>query len=94
MDLGDVKSEMCSPCECMGTIKYIHVACLKEWIKEKKSIKCELCGTSYSNKWKMWAFKNKVIASDVKKLSYKEIFMIILKSIYVVYFQIILIFIL
>ena len=34
----------------MGTIKYIHVTCLKEWIKEKKSVMCELCHTEYTKK--------------------------------------------
>jgi len=41
---------MCAPCECIGSVKYIHVTCLKEWIKEKRSIKCELCGSNYKKK--------------------------------------------
>ena len=61
MDLGEGKEEMCAPCLCDGTIKYMHVTCLKEWIKEKKSIKCELCGEQYKNQWVKWAVKNEVI---------------------------------
>lgn len=50
MGVGDNEEQMCSPCECSGSITYIHVTCLKEWIKEKRSIKCELCGSDYSKK--------------------------------------------
>ncbi|CAI2385725.1 unnamed protein product [Moneuplotes crassus] len=46
-----------SPCNCSGTMKYIHFSCIKEWMDSKKSInggdnyqritwkdvKCELC---------------------------------------------------
>ena len=63
LGMGDMEEEMCSPCECAGSVTYIHVTCLKEWIKEKRSIKCELCGSDYSKKWKTWAQKNKIIAS-------------------------------
>jgi E3 ubiquitin-protein ligase DOA10 len=67
MDLGEGGEEMCAPCLCAGTIKYMHINCMKEWIKEKKSINCELCSTSYSNKWKLWALENNIIKLDVPK---------------------------
>jgi hypothetical protein len=92
MDLDDLEAEMCVPCECIGSIKYIHVSCLKEWIKEKKSIKCELCGQAYTNRWKMWAFKNKVIKSDTTTLSVFEKFMIFLKAVMIIYFQVIVVY--
>lgn len=50
IDLGDADTKMCAPCLCTGSVKYIHVTCLKEWIKEKRSIKCELCGSTYKKK--------------------------------------------
>lgn len=50
IDLGDADTKMCAPCHCTGSVKYIHVTCLKEWIKEKRSIKCELCGGIYKKK--------------------------------------------
>lgn len=50
IDLGDADTKMCAPCQCTGSVKYIHVTCLKEWIKEKRSIKCELCGSNYKKK--------------------------------------------
>ena len=52
---------LCVPCECAGSIKYIHVECLQEWIREKKSVFCELCGHEYRKKYKLWAMKNKII---------------------------------
>ena len=50
IDLGEADARMCAPCECIGSVKYIHVTCLKEWIKEKRSVKCELCGSNYKKK--------------------------------------------
>ena len=52
---------MISPCECSGTMKYIHYSCLKNWLDQKKQVKegynftsfmwegleCELCKTSF-----------------------------------------------
>jgi E3 ubiquitin-protein ligase DOA10 len=42
-----------SPCDCNGTLKYVHVGCLREWVAAKESRKvqgefaskltCELC---------------------------------------------------
>lgn len=50
---------MVSPCKCIGTIKYIHISCLKKWIEMKnrkvrdnlvnfengshKGLECEIC---------------------------------------------------
>ena len=49
-----------SPCDCSGTVKYIHVVCLQEWLRTRldsdntgtirtyhwKNIDCELCKTA------------------------------------------------
>ena len=67
IDLGDADAKMCAPCECIGSVKYIHVTCLKEWIKEKRSVKCELCGSNYKKKWVNWAVANGVIKKDNTK---------------------------
>mmetsp|Transcript_7623 Transcript_7623/g.6908 ORF Transcript_7623/g.6908 Transcript_7623/m.6908 type:complete len:90 (-) Transcript_7623:481-750(-) len=32
-DIGEADLEVCIPCECIGSIKYVHSNCLKEWIK-------------------------------------------------------------
>jgi len=65
---------LCIPCICSGSIRYAHVKCLKvttffeffsiefkAWIKEKKSVECEICHRPYRNKWKVWAYENNVI---------------------------------
>ncbi|CAG9310287.1 unnamed protein product [Blepharisma stoltei] len=40
-----------SPCQCSGSIKYIHQECLKAWLLSKNedlsSVTCELCKTPY-----------------------------------------------
>lgn len=60
-----------APCKCSGTMKYIHIDCLKNWLKSKISVKstahmisysfkqlmCELCLTPVQMKFK---FKGKM----------------------------------
>lgn len=52
-----VEFQLISVCKCAGTMQYIHISCLKEWIDSKKKFKrtekvttylwkgltCELC---------------------------------------------------
>jgi hypothetical protein len=52
-----------SPCNCTGSVKYIHVKCIKEWLEGKKHMKltpqvnsyiwrgleCEICKSFYSD---------------------------------------------
>lgn len=52
-----------SPCKCAGTMKYIHLECLQEWLNSRmitketestktyywKNLDCELCKTSFPN---------------------------------------------
>jgi hypothetical protein len=52
-----------SPCKCAGTMKYIHLNCLQEWLKSRmvmketastktyfwKNLECELCKTAFPN---------------------------------------------
>jgi hypothetical protein len=54
-----------SPCHCIGSLKYIHLRCLKEWLNSKVNLKmaetytyiswekleCELCKSSLSCKF-------------------------------------------
>lgn len=32
-----------SPCYCTGTLKYVHQACLQQWLKSNGTKSCELC---------------------------------------------------
>jgi E3 ubiquitin-protein ligase DOA10 len=52
-----------SPCKCAGTMKYIHLNCLQEWLNSRmvmketastktyfwKNLECELCKTAFPN---------------------------------------------
>jgi RING-variant domain len=75
----DENSPLISPCKCSGSVKYIHLECLKKWIaslvkiKENssvtsyswKSIKCEICHTPLP---KAIYFKKQVIELiDIKR---------------------------
>eukprot|EP00347_Sterkiella_histriomuscorum_P021524 403333677 len=54
-------NELITPCKCAGTMKYIHVLCLQEWLNGKKTVRelpfstiylykisqCELCKSSF-----------------------------------------------
>lgn len=39
---------MLSPCDCNGSIKYIHEECLKKWVKISKNKICPNCLGSYN----------------------------------------------
>jgi hypothetical protein len=39
--------ELIQPCDCCGTLGYIHESCLTAWVTEKGSLICELCGQRY-----------------------------------------------
>lgn len=54
--LGDFVSEknpLICPCKCSGTMKYIHLSCLRKWLLSKMSVKQTGCSISYS--WKQLA---------------------------------------
>lgn len=37
---------MMSPCRCKGTIRYVHRACIQEWVR-KNHLRCTACDTPY-----------------------------------------------
>ena len=47
------RAEADAPCECAGTLSYIHVSCLKKWIGSRPErdnggdLECEICHASY-----------------------------------------------
>ena len=43
---GDEEEALLSPCNCSGSIKYVHQSCLLKWLKARKPI-CELCNREY-----------------------------------------------
>lgn len=50
--LGDTQTEenpMISPCKCSGTMKFIHIDCLQEWLKSR--LNCHESGAAVSYFW-------------------------------------------
>ena len=57
-------NKLITPCICKGTMKYIHIGCLKEWVNNKRRViqhdymttyvfswlECELCKTKLPDK--------------------------------------------
>ena len=40
------EESLLSPCNCAGSIKYVHQSCLLKWLKARKPV-CELCKYNY-----------------------------------------------
>lgn len=40
---GDLDMPLISPCYCSGSLRYVHQACLQQWIKSSDTRCCELC---------------------------------------------------
>ncbi|XP_078262948.1 E3 ubiquitin-protein ligase MARCHF1-like isoform X2 [Rhinoraja longicauda] len=40
---GDDDSPLITPCRCIGTLRFVHQACLHQWIKSSDTRCCELC---------------------------------------------------
>nr|AGE95649.1 hypothetical protein ECU06_0830 [Encephalitozoon cuniculi] len=48
---GDIRGdELCNPCRCSGTIKYIHRECLMSWMECSGTKKCDICHYEYKFK--------------------------------------------
>lgn len=41
--------QLISPCDCSGTIRYVHYECIAQWIAIKSTNKCSVCKTIYRN---------------------------------------------
>ena len=65
--LGDENTDedpLINPCKCDGTMKHIHIECLREWLKSKRTVKenyavktycwkqleCELCKVRFPDR--------------------------------------------
>lgn len=40
---GDSEVPLIAPCYCSGSLRYVHQACLQQWIKSSDTKSCELC---------------------------------------------------
>ncbi|GLC50022.1 hypothetical protein PLESTB_000334000 [Pleodorina starrii] len=45
--LSEPLNDLVAACHCTGSLTYAHMTCLKTWVMEKRSVRCELCGTMY-----------------------------------------------
>lgn len=46
-DADQVGNQLVSPCECKGTIRYVHQGCLKESIRITRKLNCTICRRDY-----------------------------------------------
>ncbi|BFZ56687.1 hypothetical protein PYCC9005_003735 [Savitreella phatthalungensis] len=44
---GTTEEPLFHPCKCSGSIRYVHEACLKEWLQHSQKQHCELCKTPF-----------------------------------------------
>lgn len=40
---GDIDTPLIAPCYCAGSLRFVHQACLQQWIKSSNIRCCELC---------------------------------------------------
>lgn len=46
---GDTQSDvLVNPCECRGSVEFLHRGCLEQWIRVSMTQRCELCNTAYT----------------------------------------------
>ncbi|KAI3841139.1 hypothetical protein MKX03_007867 [Papaver bracteatum] len=45
---GDSKNPLKYPCACSGSIRFVHSKCLLRWMKQRITLKCEVCNHQYS----------------------------------------------
>ena len=55
-----------SPCVCSGSLKYVHQACLQQWIKSADTKSCELCKYDFEMTTRIKPFR-KVIRLRLRK---------------------------
>ncbi|CAD8140026.1 unnamed protein product [Paramecium pentaurelia] len=66
----DSLDKLISPCNCDGTIKYIHMDCLKTWLlKIEFQAQCELCNSFLQCQL---TFSNKYVCSRLRQMSISQ----------------------
>lgn len=50
--LSDSVQNMVTPCACEGTLAFCHYDCLEQWVKESRSLNCEICNAPYVQPYK------------------------------------------
>ncbi|KAK0088055.1 hypothetical protein PV326_004953 [Microctonus aethiopoides] len=45
---GNINEELVDPCECSGTMAFVHVSCLERWLVTSNTRHCELCNYEFT----------------------------------------------
>lgn len=71
-------NKLLQPCNCEGSMKYIHEECLKKWIETNSTeLKCEICNESYFIRFQMKKVLSPILFKYYRKRILK-IFIILL----------------
>ncbi|XP_046409623.1 E3 ubiquitin-protein ligase MARCHF8-like isoform X1 [Neodiprion virginianus] len=69
---GEIGAPLLAPCYCSGSLRYVHQACLQQWIKASDTRACELCKFTFIMHAKTKPFseweKLEMSALEVRKL--------------------------
>lgn len=44
----DFTENLISPCNCIGSIQFVHRDCLQDWLQISKNVQCEICKLDYN----------------------------------------------
>jgi hypothetical protein len=47
--MSDDVGQLIEPCHCTGSVKYVHLKCLKLWLHETADLTCEICKSTYND---------------------------------------------
>ncbi|XP_019639485.1 PREDICTED: E3 ubiquitin-protein ligase MARCH1-like [Branchiostoma belcheri] len=54
---GESENPLMSPCHCSGSLRFVHQACLQQWIKSSDTKSCELCRYNFVMDSKLKPFR-------------------------------------
>lgn len=49
---GPNEQKLIQPCDCKGSVSFIHVSCFLKWMETREDKKCEICGKLFLEKKK------------------------------------------
>ena len=79
LDPGEYNNPLITPCKCSGSVKYIHINCLKAWLAKRLNViksqfcitinwlplSCEMCKTPF--KYRIYMDNKKFYTVDIPK---------------------------
>uniref|UniRef100_A0A914CJA0 RING-CH-type domain-containing protein n=1 Tax=Acrobeloides nanus TaxID=290746 RepID=A0A914CJA0_9BILA len=48
---GEQPSDLISPCDCRGSMSFVHRHCLDQWYAMRRNESCDTCYCKYAKKW-------------------------------------------